>query len=368
MIAVYNIFMIILWGLLCPFCLGTLECCITGRYERISVAKQFCFGFAIELFVFGVLAVPLIFFRASYLTLKYSWLACILPLCVFAIYILFKHRSDFFAREVKSDTGRQTFTVILWIVAVVIIAFETGLLTVRMHMDTDDARFVAEALDAIDSNTLLAVNPITGRMIGGDGIPKAVPIGEMRKDAASPYPIFLGLISDLFGVNPAVCAHTVMPLLLIPLSYASFYLIAVYFLGDDKKKTGMFLLFLSVALLFSFESVFAPGYTLLNIIWQGRSIAASMMLPLLSYALIRTQINTRIALSDLFILLMLNIGCVVLSGTAAIIAAVVTLGYAVAKVWDKRDPRVLIWIGITAVPDVFCLVYGQYILKKIFKF
>ena len=359
-----SIILILIWGLACPFVLGSLEACLTKSFEKLSIARNLCFGFVLELFVFGILALPLIFVRASYSALKYSWLFVIAILLCLSVFILYRHREELFsARDTGEKKKPDILTLSVWAAAIALIAFETGLLTFTMHMDADDARFVAEAVDAIDNDSLLYINPVTGEPTMGEGLL----VGELRKDAASPYPIFLGLVSDLFGLNPAICAHTVMPALLIPLSFAVFYLIAMHFFDLDRKKSGIFLLFTAVIMLFSFESEFAPGYTLLNIIWQGRSIALCIMLPLLWYSFVRLRPKEGINAGELFLLIMINTACSVLSGTAAIVAAIITFAFAVSGAIEAGSIRHAVLTGLTAVPDLFCLVYGQYILKAIYK-
>ena len=356
---------ILIWGLACPLVLGNLEGWLTKSFERLSIARNLCFGFALELFVFGIFAVPLIFVRASYSTLKYSWLCTIVLLSCLSLYVMYRHRKELFPAEAFEKKSRpDILTISVWAAAFLLIAFETGLLTFTMHMDADDARFVTEAVDAIDDDSLLYINPITGEPTLGEGLL----VGELRKDAASPYPIFLGLLSELFRVQPAVCAHTVMPVLFIPLSFMVFYLIAMHFFDRDRKKSGIFLLFIAVIMLFSFESEFAPGYTLLNIIWQGRSIALCIMLPLLWYAFIRLRPKEGIGAGELFLLFIINTACSVLSGTAAIVAAIITAAFALSGAIEGRSVKWAFLTGLTAAPDLFCLVYGQYILKAIYKY
>ncbi len=366
MLTAYNILLIIIWGLIVPFILGTLESLITGRYERLRLSRQFCFGFAFELFVFHLLAVPFIYFRKSYTALKISWLSCIFILLAVSLICLIRHRKDFFAFD-RPDGKRllkeEPLTAAVWVAAILMILFETWLLTFNMHMDTDDVRFVVEAVDAVENDSLLGINPITGedtKLYTEDF--EGGPIGEMKKDAASPYPLFIGLTSDLFELNPSVCSHTVMPALFIPLCFAAFFLLGSYFLDGDVKNTGIFLLFFSVIVLFSFESGFAFGYTLLNIIWQGRSIACCIMLPLLFYRFAKTVADKRLDPSDFAMLFILNCCCAALSGTAAIVASIMTFAYSITKARKGRSIPVLLLMGLTASPCLFCLVYGQYIL------
>ncbi|MBQ7562569.1 MAG: hypothetical protein IJT16_01115 [Lachnospiraceae bacterium] len=379
MITAGNLFLILIWGIVCPFILGFFCSCLFGRREGISVAENLCFGFVTELAVFYLLSVPMIYLRTSYTLLKNVWISCIALLFLAAVFFVYKRRISVF--QFHRGEGEDRLTVAIWILFLLMAAFQTGLLTVRMHMDTDDARFVAEALEPIERNTMLAYNPVTGEYDANEVNEKmpGMPVGEMYKDMASPYPIFLGLLSDLFGLNPAIVAHTVLPALLIPLSYLSFYLAGVCILGEDKRRLGIYLLFLSVIHLFSFETTFAPGYTLLNVIWHGRSIAAMIVLPLLWTALMRlkdfrgekTADASDASVKDfkhpyiegLAVLFVINLACACLSGTAAIIAVILSASYAIVKgIWNK-SLRLFLVIGFGMLPVLFCIGYGEFARK-----
>ncbi len=358
--------------LVIPFILGNLESLLYRSGEFTGIAGRISFGYALELAVFCLLSVPLIFFRAPYAVLKWSFIACIAVLCAMSVPLSVKTVKSLFSREGSGALWRgdreNRLTLTVMAAAIFIIVFQTALVVFTMHMDADDARFVGEALEVAQQGTMLSVNPLTGEVTGGyDGIPKGVPVGEMRKDAASPYPVFLGMLSDLTALNPAVLSHTVLPVFLIPLSYAVFYLTGITLFNRDRQKTWIFLLLLSVIMLFSFESEFAPGYTLLNIIWQGRSIAEAVFLPLLFYAFLRIRPENGIKAQDILLLLIINLDCCLLSGTAAIVAAVMTLAYSFVKACAMRSPASLVIMGCTILPDLFCLVYGQYILKAMYR-
>ena len=382
MITVTNVLLIFVWALVYPFILGFLGSFLLGRREGFSIAENFCFGFAIELAVFYVLAVPMIYLRTSYTMLKTAWLICINILMILSLLYIYRNRSILLkslgAAALESG-GLDKLTVAVWVLFLLMVLFQTGLLTLRMHMDTDDARFVAEALEPLERDTMLAYNPVTGEYDANEVNNKqpGMPVGEMYKDMSSPYPIYLGLVSDLFDLNPAIVAHTVLPALLIPLSYLVFYLAGVYVLSGDRKKIGIFLLFLSVIHLFSFETTFAPGYTLLNVIWQGRSIAAMILLPLLWATLMRTgtaegvqgepKTNFVPYIKSLVILFALNCACACLSGTGAVIALILCTAYALVRGIVNRSLPWLFVIGLGMAPAVFCILYGDFV-KEMFYF
>ncbi|MCR5790252.1 MAG: hypothetical protein K6G83_10245 [Lachnospiraceae bacterium] len=369
MIGFQNILRIILWGLCCPFLLGTLYMPLTDDYHHIRPAEQFSFGFVVMTAVFDLLAVYLILIRAPFHVLKNAWMIVILFLCLLSAFLLWRHRQTVFGPSFRSEKrGDRRTLYILFGTAVFLILCQTLLLTVRMHMDTDDARFIPEALEAIEKDTMLAYNPINGQYENYEkAFPKTpgMPVGEMLKDAASPYPIYLGLLSDLFGLNPAITAHTVLPSLFIPLSYLVFFLIGLYFFEGDLSKTAVFLIFLSVIFLFSFESKFALGYVLLNIIWQGRSVMAMVALPFLWYILLLYS-DRPVTLRTFFILFLVNMSCSMLSGTGAILAGMLTVSYTIVRGFETRRLKTVLFMGLSAVPCAFCVYYGQRFLEKIF--
>ena len=189
MITVTNILLIFVWALVYPFILGFLGSFLLGRREGFSIAENFCFGFVLELAVFYVLAVPMIYLRTSYTMLKTAWLICINILMILSLLYIYRNRSILLkslgAAALESG-GLDKLTVAVWVLFLLMVLFQTGLLTLRMHMDTDDARFVAEALEPLERDTMLAYNPVTGEYDANEVNNKqpGMPVGEMYKDMA----------------------------------------------------------------------------------------------------------------------------------------------------------------------------------------
>ena len=214
-----------------------------------------------------------------------------------------------------------------------------------MHIDTDDARFIAEANEAIEYDTMLVRHAIINKYIG------FVP-GEQIKEVTAPYPLFIALLSRLCGVGkPAIMAHTVLPPLLILLSYLVYGLIGAYIFAGDIKKRGLFLLFLSLIHLFSFETIYASGYTLLTIIWQGRSISAMIMLPFMWYLLMKTTDKERLRAADYLTVTAAGLANAMLSNMGAIVAVVILAAYAVVNGVRLRSFKTLVIMGVCAVPE-----------------
>ena len=347
---------IIIWSIVVPFLLGQLVYMLGRDSEEVSaVSKKLAYGFMLMCVIFFVFAVPMITLRLHFHVLVYSWVFITVVLCILSVIYGLRNakvkqdEASAVQEEKKVKAGADVFTVMVWTAAVLMIAFQTYLLTFNMHVDTDDARFVAEAVEAVDYDTMLIRHAITNEYIGRVA-------GEQTKEVTAPYPLFIALMSKLYGIHPAICAHTVFPALFIPLCYVVFGIIGAHVFEGDMLKRGLFLLFLSVIHLFSFETIYASGYTLLTIIWQGRSILAMIMLPLLWYFLMRVSDSERVRREDYVYILMAAVACAMLSNMGAVLAGVMTAVYAVVNGVRLRSFKTCVFMGLCMVPDVVCVL------------
>lgn len=386
MITPVNILLIIIWALIVPYLAGRLLCIwAESDTTGLRIGMNLSYGFMVMCLLFVVPAIPMILFHAPFHMLKYTWVFLMAVVCVASVILSIRMpgrktaqplntdgpdgeksaegTDSIAATENKEDLGSagkdavkkkriDAFTACIWMAAIAVILFETGLLTVRMHTDTDDARFIVDAMEALSKDTMLEYNPITG-------IHHGIPVGEQIKDLSAPYPIFIALLSSLTGVHPAIMAHTVMPLLFIPLSYVVFNMIGgVIFEGDIKKK-GLFLFFLSLIHLFSFETIYSAGYTLLTIIWQGRSIVAMIMLPLTWYLLLKTGDKDKACVSDHVLIGISALANAMLSNMGSLFAFILCMAYAFGFSLQKRKIKPLLYMCLAMVPDIAVIILSR---------
>ncbi len=147
-----------------------------------------------------------------------------------------------------------------------------------MHIDQDDAFYIGTASTDLKTNSIYRYDPYTGYEY------KLLP----SRYVLSPFPVYLSFISRLIGMHPLSVAHTLFPIVFISMSYMAYYLIGGELLGDSKRDKGVFLLFISLIQMCSFYSVYTQGTFLLLRIWQGKSILANLILPMIFYLAIRT--------------------------------------------------------------------------------
>lgn len=351
-----NFMQIVISTILTVFFLLVLPCIIGCSFERYFVKVDSCqviniprclvMGFAIMLASFQLVAVPMIAIGTTFHTLLYVWIFVLTVYAIITVYLNYSYVRDNIkftllkVRDYYCQTDRQHIVILC--LAILLIIFETCLLIFRTHMDTDDARFIAEALDAYEKNSLLRIHPITGTHLD-------FPIGEMIKDLSSPYPIFIAAMSALTRIHPAVLSHAVFPVLLIPISYIVSYLISDFLIAD-KKQVPTFMFILASIVLFSFESLYSWGYTMLTIIWQGRSIVAVIMLPFLWYVLMNILKSSNIVVGLYFALFIISLACVDLSGMGGIMAPIVGAVFALSFLMIRKQLIPSICIGLATTP------------------
>ena len=95
----------------------------------------------------------------------------------------------------------------------------------------------------------------------------------------SPFPIFLAVLAQISSIHATVIAHTILPFLLIPLSYYVYWMIGKCLFPKSREQASVFLLLTAIVQMFSYYSVYTPGTFLLLRSWQGKAVLANILLP-----------------------------------------------------------------------------------------
>lgn len=364
-----NILFIFIWGLVVPFILGYQFDLVISK-EKISYGRCLIFGYVLYCASFQIVAPIFIIKGGSFLNLYHVWL--VLVVVIVAI-VLILNRKAIVARitepfkaigvGVKSNNGSilkyilskyDWLDIIVFVGALFFVIFHTLLIGYMMHFDTDDARFVAEALEAYEKDTLLSYHPITGDFIG-------TPIGEMLKDVYAPYPIFMAVYGKLFGLSPAIATHTVLPFLYVPMCYMAFYLIAKQIFNNEKKSIGIAVLLFGAINTFSMETIFSFGWVLLTLVWQGRSFLCTVMIPLMLYILMQFIIEKEIERYWYIILSITGVACCMLSGMGSMLMLLMIASFAFVALLVKKDIKNTIYMLLALAPTaLYFVLYSAY--------
>ncbi|MCF0146267.1 MAG: hypothetical protein HUJ73_06740 [Eubacterium sp.] len=293
--------------------------------------------------VFEVLAVPLILKEASFSVLRVLWLAVAAGICVLLIVtvLILKKRgarttvpapagnvfglnggkitsngpssASVSVSEPERKPGSPDFvTLLILILLAVPVLLQCMQYINGMHIDWDDTRFVAHAVETWSHGTMLTVNPATGAYAG-------LNYGDVAKDIVAPWPVYLALGGWMTGIHPAVFAHTVLPPVYLLLMYAAYWLIGRTLFSGSLNKSLLFTALIAfVMLFFGGNTRSAADFTLVRI-WQGKAVLAAIGIPLLFLVFLLIANGKR---HLAWLLLPLNLGCCMVSSMSVVLIGV----------------------------------------------
>lgn len=290
---------------LCIIIIG-LNVVTERKMGSILIAKCWIFGQMLMFSVMQLLSVPMILLRLRFNTLFGAIFAFIILLFCTGLFSLKKHR---ITRE-STYKKPSLITVILCITIFCIIAMQFSCYLFGMHLDEDDARWLAIANDALETGDMVTRSYNTGEYVGT--------FSEIR-DVTSPWPIMYAFFARMINTRASIFAHTIYA----PVELLALYVI--YFLiGTELYKTKeaglFFVLFISIINVFFTETVYTSSTFALIRIWQGKASVAGIIIPLISYVFI--CINKRNHLSDWMKLIITGCAACLMSGMGVTISIV----------------------------------------------
>ena len=182
----------------------------------------------------------------------------------------------------KSFLKKEAPGTLLYILFAVMVLIQLVLAVVLAYEEGDDAFYVAITTFSKEMDGLYTNNPYTGAYVGLDA-----------RHWLAPFPVWVAVLADLSGLSGAATAHVVMPLLIIPMTYAVFYLLGEALLsGKGEKehkgvKLAAFMCFTALLVFFGGYSVYSTENFLLVRAGQGKAVLANVLLPFLIYVLLR---------------------------------------------------------------------------------
>ena len=304
-------------------------------FREKSVSYTYLLGQILLWAVFQVLAVPMVYLRASFRLLAFSYLFCMLALCGAGAAVRLKHGFE-----------KEKLNIFL-IAAFVIILYQAGMYVFGQHLDEDDSRWIAEANDALLRNRMLLFNPANGDYIGRF-------VGEMQKDVFSPWCMYVAVLSFFTTIPPVVIAHTVYPPILLILSYCAYERIG-RMLFSGRSEQGIFLLSVALINLFFAGNTYTQSIFTLTRIWQGKAVVAAVMIPLI--LLLFLQLKSRQIRGNWFLLGISGVACCLFSGMGIAIGLLMIALYGGYAVVCGKFRGILYYLLSLLAPAVYGLGY-----------
>ena len=255
----------------------------------------------------------------------------------------------------RMGSGRDRWTCAVWMLFGILVFIQLALVCVLSYSEGDDAFYVAITTYAKEKHGLYTNDPYTGGYMDWD-----------RRHGLAPLPIWEAVLADLSGLSGAAFAHVVMPLMIIPMAYCIFFLIATVLFDDDGQdrslKTALFMCFSTLLVMFGGYSVYSAENFLLVRAGQGKAVLANVILPMLLFTLIRwfrsLEKGQHCGFGNTALLWCLMIaGCLCSTQASLLTCMIVGVAALVGSIMYHRISMIIWAAAGMIIPGIFAFMY-----------
>lgn len=223
---------------------------------------------------FQCICVPMILREKSYLLVQQGFLIMmgVLLLLEGIVWIVNHRRTEAKLRAVKEPEEKKKSEYILWAVFAVLLVLQLILAGVLAYEEGDDAFYVAISTVTESSNTMYSMLPYTGW-----------PTELDARHGLAPFPIWITFLARISGMPAVTVAQVALPMVLIVMTYAIYYLIGKGLFSKRKDVLPLFMILVAVLILFGGYSTYSAENFLLVRTSQGKAVLANIIIPFLLY-------------------------------------------------------------------------------------
>jgi len=368
--------MIILKALMCiiilivvPALVGMVAMAPLSKENR-SLGLLIPLGFLVMLVIFELVTIPVLL-TTQYENFKYVvaiYTPIILLLCAAGVYILsiqckvsggakayLKRLCAIYKIKEKDNTSHsskngfssKTLSMIIWIIAGAVLVFILVMSQTKVMFDGDDAYYVVQSLITQQNGSMYVTMPYTGG---------ASPI-DMRH-AMAVFTMWVTYVGTMTGIHTTIICHSVLPLVLIPLSLLIYSEIGIRLLKNREELLPYYVLIVEVIILFGRVSLYTSENFLLSRTWQGKSLAGNVLIPMTIFAIF--LLFTEEKKSKFAILVLVNAVAGIFSSLAVmLICILMAAGGFWYGIYTKKVSNVIrVWL--CCIPGVLYMILYLY--------
>lgn len=347
-----QILSLILWLGVVPLCVGMIPVKLMEKHYR-SLGVAYISGFITTLAIFQIMVVPIVILhdRGMRLVTPLFSIVTILLAAVGAFLAISeaKKNGDFIGKEgIPQFSKFRVEEGIYWIVALLLIAFQMVMAFAMASFDGDDAYYVVQSVLADETDTLYRILPYTGLSTSLD-----------LRHSLAVFPIWVAYIARMSGMHATIVAHSVLPLVLIPLTYGIYFQIGKKILRREKHKLPIYMIFISILKIFGNVSIYTSSTFFLTRTWQGKSLLANVVLPAIIWLILWIFDNENYEKEHrvgLWAVLITTNFVAAMSSTASVFLAAMLIGVTgVIMGIKEKDIQIPLRLMIACIPLV---IYG----------
>lgn len=351
---------IIFWLLVIPFCIGLAPVNFISD-KRNNPGVILLAGYLLMWAVFGVITIPaVIWIQDANFIFVLRWFTLIsIILAVSGVVIRFidirKNNNNFKIRfkfsDIPSFLKHDIEAKIEWLLFFAVAGFQLYMAVTRTSFDGDDAYYVVNSLISQQTGTMYKYLPYTGWTTSLD-----------VRHALAVFPMWIAFVAVRSDIHATILSHTVMPLILIPLSYIVYYEIAKVLFAEKKENIPVFMIIMGMFQMFGNVSIYTNETFFLTRTWQGKAVVCSVIIPMMFLLLLwifNKKSDKETHNEGLWIMLVcLNMATGICSSLAVFILTVLLAVAALCLAVVERNAKILLKLGLTCIPSaVYVIIY-----------
>lgn len=288
------------WMIFVPLCMGFFACdLMRGKNRKAAVKKEtlgfiFSAGYMLMWAVFQVTAVPFVIKQMWFPYFEYTFECISLTVVFSGIFFFWLHflrpqisvwkskTEEERKRQIKNRvcmpklTKENVTAAGLWLLFLAGLLFQMLQAYRLAFADGDDAHYIPISTSANLGMGMYLDIPYTGVVTGFDA-----------RHGLAPFPIWVSFIAAKCRVNTAVAAHSLMPPVLIFLTYVIYLETGRLLCREKKAFLPAFMVFVSLLQIFGNYSIYPASTFLLTRSRQGKAALGNVILPFFILLLLR---------------------------------------------------------------------------------
>lgn len=242
-----------------------------------------------------------------------------------------------------------------WLLFFALLGFQLYKAAAYASFDGDDAYYVVQSLIAQQADVMYRILPYTGG-----------PTNLDIRHALAVFPMWIAYVASKSGIHATIVSHTIMPLVLIPLSYLMYYEIGKrLFRGNLRDDTGrvfhrenfpIFMILMAMFQIFGNVSIYTSETFFLTRTWQGKAVAGSLVIPALIWMFLWIydggEKKRHGDAGAWIVLVCINMTAGVCSSIAVFLVCILMALTALCLAFVERDYKVILKMGAVCIPNV----------------
>lgn len=339
---------IVLLGILLlviPTCVGYIFANVDKGIKKLPF--QWISGQIVLWAGFQLMTVPMILTEREVPELVVYFLLFMAVLLLWA-FVLFLCRRKKALLQVLQEKPKGKWYYAAWLGFWALLLFQLIQAVVMVYADGDDAFYIAEATHAVNADEMYLKSPYTGMTT----------MLEARYGLA-PFPIWISCLSKISGMRTVSVAHVVLPIVLISMTYAVYYLLGSKVFSKKQEYIPVFLIFTELLVLFGDYSFYTVENFMIARSRQGKAALGNIIIPiliLLLFLLVEKLQEEQKTTIGFWLLLTAALTASSLCSTLGSLLACMLVGITgLCAAVCYRKWRVLIPMAVCCVP---CVIYA----------